>query len=43
MLEPFGLDQAAAQRRRGLLILAGEIVLADGAADVREAKGSSSR
>src|SRR5207253_3520071 len=30
------LDQAAAQGCRGLLILAGEVVFADGPADVRE-------
>src|SRR5207249_12091953 len=35
-LEPCFLDQPAAQGCRGLLILASEIVLADGAADVRE-------
>jgi hypothetical protein len=35
-LEPCFLDQPAAQGCRGLLILAGEIVLADRPADVRE-------
>src|SRR5439155_24511512 len=35
-LEPFRLDQAAAQRCGGLLILAGEIVFADRAADAVE-------
>ena len=35
-LEPFRLDQAAAERGRGLLILAGEIVFADRPADVLE-------
>jgi hypothetical protein len=33
-LEPFRLDQAAAQRSRRLLILSSEVVFADGAADV---------
>ena len=32
--EPFGLDQAATQGRRRLLILAGKIVLANRATDV---------
>src|SRR6516225_3187122 len=32
--EPFGLDQAAAQGGRGLLILAGKVVLANRATDV---------
>src|SRR3954453_17942281 len=32
-LEPFRLDQTTAQRRGGLLILAGEIVFADRPAD----------
>ena len=32
--EPFGLDQAAAQGSRGLLILAGKVVLANRATDV---------
>jgi hypothetical protein len=32
--EPFGLDQATAQGRRGLLILAGKVVLANRATDV---------
>jgi len=36
MLEPFRLYEAAAQGRRGLLILAGEIVFADRAADAIE-------
>ena len=35
-LEPCFLDQPAAQGCRGLLILTSEIVLADGATDVRE-------
>src|SRR6201997_1607423 len=35
-LEPFRLDQTAAQRGRGLLILAGEIVFADRLADAIE-------
>jgi hypothetical protein len=35
-LEPFGLDQAAAQRGGGLLILAGEVVFADGPPDAVE-------
>ena len=35
-LEPFGLDQAATQPGGGLLILAGEIVLADGPVDAVE-------
>ena len=33
-LEPFRLDQAAAQRGGGLLILTGEVVLADRPADM---------
>jgi hypothetical protein len=33
-LEPFGFHHAAAQRRRRLLILSGEVVFADGPADV---------
>ena len=32
--EPFGLDQATAQGGRGLLILAGKVVLANRATDV---------
>ena len=36
MLEPGRLDQAAAQWRRGLLVLAGEIVFADRPADLLE-------
>src|SRR5712671_4195315 len=35
-LEPFRLDQAAAQRRGGLLILAGEVVFADRSPDTVE-------
>jgi len=34
VLEPFCLDQAAAQGRWGLLILAGKVVLANRATDV---------
>ena len=34
ILEPRGLDNAAARGRRGLLVLAGEIVLAEGAAEL---------
>ena len=35
-LEPFHLDEAAAQRGGGLLILAGEVVFADRAPDAVE-------
>jgi hypothetical protein len=41
--EPFGLDHAAAQGRRGLLILAGEVVFADRPADTLEGVASGSR
>ena len=40
-LEPFGLDQAAAQRGGGLLILAGEVVFADRSPDAVEGVGQS--
>ena len=42
-LEPFGLDQAAAQRRGGLLILAGEVVFADRSPDGRGHRAARGR